>query len=240
MRALDENDRIPVTVNNREIQVFGDLTILKSLVMEGIEIPSLCHDVRLKRSNGNCGLCVVEVSKDGENPRDVKACTTPITPGMVITTHSPRLEDYRKVRLEQLLCDHNADCVAPCVQTCPANIDIQTYLKHVADGNYAAALRVIKDRNPFPSACGRVCPHPCEAECRRNLVEDPVNINHVKRFVADWDRAQETPWMPHLAESTGKRIAIVGAGPSGLSAAYYAAINGHQSRSSRSRTTPAA
>ena len=142
MRALDENDRISVTVNNRETQVFGDLTILKSLVMEGIEIPSLCHDVRLKRSNGNCGLCVVEVSTDGEAPRDVKACTTPITPGMTITTHSQRLEDYRKVRLEQLLCDHNADCVAPCVQTCPANIDIQTYLKHVADGNYAAALRL--------------------------------------------------------------------------------------------------
>lgn len=229
MRPLSENDRITVTVNNREIQVFDDLTILKALVMEGIEVPSLCHDVRLKRSNGNCGLCVVEVTTEGsDTPRDVKACVTPIRPGMTITTHSPRLEEYRKVRLEQLLCDHNADCVAPCVQTCPANIDIQTYLKHVADGNYAAALRVIKDRNPFPSACGRVCPHPCESQCRRNLVEQPVAINHVKRFVADWDRAQEQPWMPRLAEPTGKKIAIVGAGPSGLSAAYYSAIAGHQ------------
>src|SRR5450756_3044401 len=98
------------------------------------------------RSNGNCGLCVVEVGADA--PRDVKACLTPVQAGMVITTHSPRLEAYRKVRLEQLLCDHNADCVAPCVETCPANIDIQTYLSHVADGNYEAAVRVIKDRNP--------------------------------------------------------------------------------------------
>jgi formate dehydrogenase major subunit len=225
VRVLDEKNRITVTVNNREIQVFDDLTILKALVMEGIEIPSLCHDIRLKRPNGNCGLCVVEVGD--ESPRDVKACLTPVTPGMVITTHSPRLEEYRKVRLQQLLCDHNADCVAPCVQTCPANIDIQTYLSHVADGNYEAALRVIKDRNPFPSVCGRVCPHPCESECRRSLADEPVAINYVKRFVADWDRAQEKPWSPRLSEATGKRIAVIGAGPSGLSTAYYSAIAGH-------------
>ena len=226
MRELSESDRVTVTVNNREIQAHGDLTILQSLVMEGIEVPSLCHDIRLERSNGNCGLCVVEVGTD--TPRDVKACVTPIQAGMTITTHSPRLEAYRKVRLEQLLCDHNADCVAPCVQTCPANIDIQTYLSHVADGNYEAAVRVIKDRNPFPSVCGRVCPHPCEAACRRNLVDEPVAINYVKRFASDWDMAQDEPWTPRVAESTGKRIAVVGAGPSGLATAYYSAIAGHQ------------
>ena len=225
VRELSESERFPITVNNREIQVYEGLTILKALVMEGIEIPSLCHDIRLKRSNGNCGLCVVEVGAD--SPRDVKACLTPVLPDMVITTHSPRLEEYRKVRLEQLLCDHNADCVAPCVETCPANIDIQTYLSHVADGNYAAAINVIKDRNPFPSVCGRVCPHPCEAECRRSLVDEPIAINHVKRFVADWDMAQDTPWRPRVADTSGKRVAVVGSGPSGLSAAYYSAIAGH-------------
>ncbi len=160
---------------------------------------------------------------------------------MVIHTHSPRLEAYRKVRLEQLLCDHNADCVPPCVQTCPANIDIQTLpAPLVADGNFEAAVRVIKDRNPFPSVCGRVCPHPCEAECRRNLVDEPVAINNVKRFAADWDLAREQPWIPRVAEPTGKRIAIVGAGPSGLSAAYYARSPATTSRSSRSKPTPAA
>lgn len=225
MRELSDSDRLTITVNNREIQVFDGLTILQALLKEGIEIPSLCHDIRLKRSNGSCGLCVVEVG--AESPRDVKACLTPVTAGMVITTHSPRIEEYRKVRLQQLLCDHNADCVAPCVQTCPANIDIQTYLSHVADGNYEAAVRVIKDRNPFPSVCGRVCPHTCESECRRSLVDEPVAINHVKRFAADWDMARDEPWTPRVGESTGKRLAIVGAGPSGLSAAYYSAIAGH-------------
>ena len=225
MSEYEKSERITVTVNDREIEVDGDLTILKALTKEGVDVPSLCHDIRLKRSNGSCGLCVVEVG--AKEPRDVKACLTPIQPGMAVRTHTPRLEAYRKVRLEQLLADHDADCVAPCVQTCPANIDIQTYLSLVADGNYEAALRVIKDRNPFPSVCGRVCPHPCESACRRNLVDEPVGINHVKRFVADWDMARETPWLPRIAPSTGKRIAIVGSGPSGLSAAYYAAIDGH-------------
>jgi len=222
---MSGSERFTITVNNRPIEVFGGLTILQALLKEGIDVPSLCHDIRLKRSNGSCGLCVVEVGAD--DPRDVKACLTPVQPDMVIATHTPRLEAYRKVRLEQLLCDHNADCLAPCVQTCPANIDIQTYLHHVADGNYEAAIRVIKDRNPFPSVCGRVCPHPCEAECRRNLVDEPVAINYVKRFAADWDMARDQPWIPRVVESTGKRVAIVGAGPSGLSAAFYAALAGH-------------
>jgi formate dehydrogenase major subunit len=99
---------------------------------------------------------------------------TPIKEGMVITTNSPKLEGYRRIRLEQLLSDHNADCVAPCVQTCPANIDIQGYLAQVSNGNYEAAVRIIKDKNPFPIVCGRVCPHPCEAQCRRILVDTPV------------------------------------------------------------------
>ncbi|WP_407342141.1 NAD(P)-binding protein [Pengzhenrongella phosphoraccumulans] len=227
MRELAESDRFTITVNNRDLQVFGGLTILEALVMEGIEVPSLCHDIRLTRSNGSCGLCVVEVGTLAEASRDVKACLTPVQPDMVITTHSPRLVAYRKVRLGQLLCDHNADCVAPCVETCPANIDIQTYLSHVADGNYRAAIRVIKDRNPFPSVCGRVCPHPCESECRRSLVDESVAINDVKRFAADWDLARDEPWIPRVSTPTGKRIAVVGAGPSGLSAAYYSAIAGH-------------
>ncbi len=233
MTATVESDTaagatVATTVNGHELRVPAGLTILRALTDEGIDIPSLCHDIRLERSNASCGLCVVEVTEDGRaTPRDVKACLTPVREGMVITTHSPRLEAYRKVRLEQLLTDHNADCVAPCVQTCPANVDIQTYLRRVGDGNFEAALRVIKDRNPFPSVCGRVCPHPCEAACRRNLVDSAVAINHVKRFAADWDTARETPWIPRITQHTGRQIAVVGAGPSGLSAAYYAALAGH-------------
>ncbi len=226
MKTLTNKNRIKVIVNGRETEVYENLTILQALIQEGIHIPHLCYDIRLERSNGNCGLCVVEVG-EGDNKRDVKACQTPIKEGMVICTNSPKIEDYRKIRLEQLLSDHNADCVAPCVMTCPANIDIQSYLRHVGNGNYEAAVRVIKDSNPFPIVCGRVCPHPCESKCRRNLVDSPVAINHVKRFAADWDMSREQPWMPAKSPETGKKIAIVGAGPSGLSAAYYSAVRGH-------------
>jgi formate dehydrogenase major subunit len=225
MKTLSTHKKIKVTVNNREIEVYDNLTILQSLLQENIHIPHLCYDIRLDRSNGNCGLCVVELGE--QNKTEVKACQTPIKAGMHITTSSPRLENYRKIRLEQLLSDHNADCVAPCVQTCPANIDIQSYLYHVGNGNFEAAIRVIKERNPFPVVCGRVCPHPCEAQCRRSLVDEPVAINYVKRFAADWDMRQEQAWQPKRLPSTGKNIAIVGAGPSGLAAAYYCAINGH-------------
>jgi formate dehydrogenase major subunit len=227
MNSVENLPRIKVTVDGREMEVYEGLTILQALLQEDVHVPHLCYDIRLERSNGNCGLCVVTLSSADPGDSDVKACQTPIRAGMAISTKSPRLEEYRKIRLEQLLSDHNADCVAPCVSTCPANIDIQTYLRQVGNGNFQAAIRVIKDRNPFPSACGRVCPHPCEAKCRRNLVDAPVAINHVKRFVADRDMATGQPWLPRKADSSGKRVAIVGAGPSGLSAAYYLAIAGH-------------
>jgi len=217
---------ITVTVNGHETQVRPGLTILQALTQAGVHIPSLCNDIRLERSNGNCGLCVVELGTDDAHP--VKACITPIAESMVITTRSRQLDSYRKLRLEQLLTDHNADCVAPCQQTCPAHIDIQNYLHRVFDGNYEAAIRIIKDTNPFPSTCGHVCPHPCEAKCRRALVDTPVGINNVKRFVADWDLAMQHPWVPKLAPTTGKRVAIVGAGPSGMTAAYYLALSGHK------------
>ena len=215
---------VTITVDGREIEVSRGDTILNTLIGKGIHIPALCHDVRLKRSNGNCGLCMVEV---GEERRPIKACITPVSEGMSIVTHSEQIDAFRKIRLEQLLADHNADCLPPCQQTCPAKIDIQRYLSLVADGNLTAAIKVIKDRNPFPSACGRVCPHPCEYACRRNLVDEPVSINKVKRFAADMDMASATPWTPEVKPATGKKIAVVGAGPSGLSAAYYLAQEGH-------------
>lgn len=226
MKKITNSKRISVTVNGRKIEVYEGLTILQALLQEDIHIPHLCYDIRLERSNGHCGLCVVELG-EGSEQRDVKACQTPINEDMVICTNSPKLEAYRKIRLEQILSDHNADCVAPCVMTCPANIDIQSYLRHAGNGNFQTAIRVIKESNPFPLVCGRVCPHPCEYQCRRQLVDSPVAINHVKRFLADWDVAQDEPWTPRKQAATGKRIAIVGAGPSGLSAAYYSAVNGH-------------
>lgn len=226
MKHATMDNRVKVNVNGREVEVYDGLTILQALLQEDINVPHLCYDIRLERANGNCGLCVVELG-EGEEKRDVKSCQTPIHEGMVIHTNTPALQEYRKVRLQQLLSDHNADCVAPCVNTCPDNVDIQKYLRYAQEGNFAEALQTIKETNPFPVVCGRVCPHPCEAACRRNLVDTPVAINYVKRFVADLDLGQQKPFVPRVKPASGKRIAIIGAGPSGLTAAYYSAINGH-------------
>lgn len=220
---------ITIRVDGRDIRTREGHTILEACSDAGISVPSLCAETRLHYgpTNGMCGLCIVEAGDNGTRLRRVKACITPVRDGLVVETGAPRIVAQRKVRLEALLANHNADCVAPCVATCPAHVDVQEYLRQVSDGNFEAAIRVIKERNPFPLVCGRVCPHPCEVACRRNIVDEPVAIDDVKRFAAEWDLAREHPWMPKKAPATGKRIAVVGAGPSGLSAAYYCAVAGH-------------
>jgi len=118
------------------------------------------------------------------------------------------------------------ECTSPCQRTCPAGIDIPEYIRQIRAGNYRQAIMVIKEKNPFPLTCGRVCPHPCEDMCRLSKVCDPVNINHLKRFVADIEMTGERI-TPYKAPDTGKRIAIIGGGPAGLTCAYYLARLGH-------------
>jgi formate dehydrogenase beta subunit len=120
------------------------------------------------------------------------------------------------------------ECAAPCKQLCPAQIDIPRYVDLVADEKYAEAIAVIKERNPLPLICGRVCPAPCEVGCRRTqLDEAPVHHNFIKRYVADWEMKQKQRIKPAVLADTGKKVAIIGGGPCGLSAAYYLRRLGH-------------
>lgn len=118
-------------------------------------------------------------------------------------------------------------CLSPCRQRCPAQIDIPKYLAQARRGEYGAALMTIKDKNPLPVATGRVCPELCATQCRRNLKDDPLAINSVKRFVSDWERSNNMRMPVAVAPDTGLRVAVVGGGPSGLSAAYYLRRLGH-------------
>lgn len=120
-------------------------------------------------------------------------------------------------------CTYNQP--VPCVALCPAKVDIPGYIALVKEGRYADAIRLIRKDNPFPTTCGFICEHPCEARCRRNMVDDALNIRGLKRFAADY--AGKVP-PPACAPSTGKRVAIVGGGPGGLSSAYYLQLMGHQ------------
>jgi formate dehydrogenase major subunit len=198
-------------------------TLLELARRLGKDIPTLCHDPRLEPFTA-CFVCLVELEG---RPGFVPACGTRVAPGMKVRTDSPDVRAARKLCLELIMSTHHADCVAPCRLQCPDSIDIQTYIAQVTAGDFAAALRTIKATNPFPSVCGRVCPHTCELACRRNKVDEPVAINPLKRFVADLDQAAAAPHLPPVGPDSGKRVAVVGGGPAGLTAAYYLRQKGH-------------
>ena len=212
-----------IAINGMEITANDSITILEAAERAGIYIPTLCH-VRGKNGEIPCGLCVVEL-EGNENP--VRSCETKIMEGMRITTDSEVLKDIRSERLAILAETHFGDCRAPCNLTCPGQINVQGYIAHVAKGQYEEALRLVMERNPFPFSVGRVCPRFCETKCRRVLVEEPIAINHLKRFVADWCMANNIDLRIPREPSTGKKVAVIGGGPSGLTGAYFLARKGH-------------
>jgi heterodisulfide reductase subunit A-like polyferredoxin len=116
---------------------------------------------------------------------------------------------------------------SPCKATCPAHISVQGYVALAADGRFQEALKLIKQENPLPAICGRVCHHPCESACKRGEVDEPVSINAIKRFLADLDLDAKTRFIPERKPSNGQKVAIVGSGPAGLTCAYYLAIEGY-------------
>lgn len=214
---------IRINIDGKEVTGFKGQTILDIARENGIEIPTLCYDDRVK-IYGACGLCVVETEG---NPKLLRACATEISPGMVVFTDTPRVRASRKLTLELLLSDHIGDCKGPCSKACPAQTDVQGYVGLIANGQFREAVEVLKRRLPIPSSIGRVCPHPCEDACRRQLVEEPVAIANLKYFVADLDLNSNNPYVPEVKPATGKKVAVVGAGPAGLTAAYYLAMEGH-------------
>lgn len=146
---------------------------------------------------------------------------------MVIRTDTERVIRARKTALELMMSDHEGDCVGPCSLACPAHTDIQGYLKETAKGNYSKAVEIIKEKIPIPASIGRICPHPCEEKCRRNFVEEPLSIAYIKAFVSDKDLESNNPFVPEVAQKSGKTVAIIGGGPAGLAAAYRLVLKGH-------------
>ena len=146
---------------------------------------------------------------------------------MVVNTESKRVVQSRKIAMELLMSAHDGDCVAPCQLNCPARTDCQGYVGLIANGEYEAALKLIKNKVSLPASIGRVCPHPCETACRRGKVDEAINIAQLKAFAADMDLNSDS-YLPEKNAPTGKKIAIIGGGPAGLTAAYRLAISGHE------------
>ncbi len=211
-----------VILNGKEVKAKAGMTILDLAREHGIDIPTLCHDEELKPF-GSCWVCAVKVE---DRKGFVTSCGTEVLPDMVITTDNEEIHAARKMALELLISNHYADCEAPCKLACPDNVDVQTYVSLIANGKYHEAVKVIKDTLPMPLSIGRVCPAFCEAECRRTIIEEPVAIRQLKRYAADEDLKDYWQYIPEKKPSKGKKIAIVGGGPSGLTCGYYLSFDG--------------
>jgi len=131
--------------------------------------------------------------------------------------------DYRTNR--QVVVDTGT---SPCKAECPAHIGIQGYIKLASQGRYTEALELIKHENPFPAVCGRICPRKCESACTRGDVDDPIAIDDIKKFIAEQDLNKDTRYVPKVINKYGNKIAVIGAGPSGLSCAFYLAVDGYK------------
>ncbi len=214
---------ISLTIDNKKIRVKKDLPVLEAARINGIDIPSLCADPRLEPQD-KCGICAVEIKNmDGLQ----LACMTKAADGMEVITKSLKIRKLRKGILSEFLSDHNAYCEPPCSYSCPAGIDIPGYITAIARGDDKESIRIVKERLPLPRIIGRICTRPCQKACRRQNVDaEPVAICQLKRFAGD--NVAGNPVDEPVAAQSGKKIAIIGSGPSGLTAAYYLAKAGHK------------
>ncbi len=212
-----------LTIDDKHVEVPAGATILDAAEKLGIEIPSLCF-LKGYEPSTSCLVCVV---KNRQTRQYIPACATRAVEGMQIDNATEEVSSMRRTALELLLSDHVGDCLAPCFFACPAHMDIPLMLRQIGEQNVREAIATIKQDIALPAILGRVCPKPCEKGCRRKGADDPVAVCELKRFVADADLTSTEPYLPVCQPDTGKRIAVIGAGPTGLAAAYYLRRLGH-------------
>ena len=208
---------INLTIDGRSIQVPEGTTILEAAESLDIKIPTLCFlkDILPITS---CMLCVVKI----EGRRNLlPACATRAEEGMVVFSDDPDVIFARRTALELLLSDHVGDCMGPCQVACPAGMDIPKMLRHMTAGRYDRAVETIKEHIALPAVTGYICPAPCEKACRRGQVDDPIAVRLIKRCAAELDLSESLPYKPETSPECNKNVAVVGAGPAGLAAAYF-------------------
>jgi len=210
-------------IDNRQVTVKEGSTILDAAEKLGIKIPSMCFLAEYKAST-SCMVCVVKVE---HLLSLVPACGTIVKEGMKVDTCSEEVIEARKVALELLLSDHLGDCMGPCQVICPAGMNIPLMIRQIKAGQLKDAIVTVKKDIALPAVLGRICPGPCENGCRRRSFDQPVSICLLKRFAADVDLISDEPYQPVCETKKDKQVAIIGAGPAGLSAAYYLLQKGY-------------
>ena len=214
---------LSLTINRQPVTAAPGTTILEAATSAGIDIPTLCFHRSLEK-RGSCWMCIVEIK--GKN-RFVPACDTLASEGMVIETDNAEISAMRRQNLERIIEEHGGDCMGPCERSCPAGCNIPDFIAAIARHDEREALQIIKQTIPLPGILGRICPAPCEDECRRHGIDSPISICALKRYAADRESEQSERFIPKIAPKTGKRVAIVGSGPAGLAAAWFLLCKGH-------------
>ena len=213
-----------LTINGIDIKVEQNTTLLQAAESMGLAIPTLCH-LKDYPHFTSCMLCVVY---DKKNNSLIPACSMIAEEGMEIETEGHKIKTARKDTIDMLLSEHVGDCEATCTIGCPANMDIPLMIRQIKDNKFDEAIVTVKNDIALPAILGRICSAPCENACIHKLYDTAVSICELKRIVADVDLEKEDPYKPVIKRITNKEVAVVGAGPTGLSAAYYLQRLGHQ------------
>ena len=206
---------ISLKINDKPVQIEAGNTILKAAQKLGVKIPTLCY----LESHDHFTSCMICMVKDKRSGSFLPACSSRAQEGMDIETDSEEVRQMRKESLDLLLSEHVGDCEAPCHRVCPAHMNIPLMIRQIQKKQYRDALITVKKDIPLPAVLGRICPAPCEKICNRQQVDIPVQICLLKRYVADVDLAGKNSYLPEKKKSKNKKVAILGSGPAGLTAA---------------------
>jgi len=171
-----------------------------------------------------CLFGALSIGSDGLPKVDQEKCTGCGACERACPKHIIRLTSVTRRIMREYTKE---ECITPCQRACPTGIDIKKYIRLIKEGDFEGSVQVIKERNPFPTVISRICPAPCEFNCRRLLQDESVAINHLKRFVCDYEMTQDKRILPYKAPSTDKKVAIIGGGIEGLSTAFFTARLGH-------------
>lgn len=218
--------KIKLSVDGREVDAEPDQTVLEVARGLGIDIPTLCFLEGCTPST-SCLACLVKVTTNGPS-RLVPSCATKVAPGMKVESETPEIHEARRLAIELLLSDHAGDCLSPCHRICPLRLNIPVMFRQVEAGLWNEAIAHVRDTLPLASVLGRLCNRPCENGCRRGTWDNPAAIRDLERYVAELDLESANPYLPPCKGASGKTVAIVGAGPVGLAAAFQIRRDGHQ------------
>jgi ferredoxin len=221
------SEKFSITIDGRPVEVQPGESILAAARKLTIDIPTLCYLEKCGPLN-SCQVCLVKL-----NGKLVPSCGTKVASGMVVESETEEVHEARRTALELLFSDHVGDCLSPCHRLCPLQLNIPVMLRHIEAGRMQDAALLVRQTLPLAGVLGRLCHHPCEQGCRRGNWDSPAAIKDLERHVTDWEFGFGVLPMMKAAPAfeppiSGKRMVIIGAGPTGLAAAHHLARQGHQ------------